>query len=78
LPTIPEETKAAAEEEPDRCNRCTRRTGLMSFKCRCGRSFCGLHRLPEQHDCGFDHRMEGRKKLEASNPLVTAEKLERI
>ena len=45
---------------------------------RCGGNFCSWHRCPETHSCSFDYRSEGRRVIEQSNPLVTAEKLPKI
>ena len=49
-----------------------------SFSCRCDRVFCPLHRHPESHSCSYDYRTEGRKILEAANPLVSIPKLPKI
>jgi predicted nucleic acid binding AN1-type Zn finger protein len=46
-----------------RCNKCGRKVGLLGFDCRCGRTFCKLHRMSEEHDCGFDFGAEDRKRL---------------
>jgi len=34
--------------------------------------FCLLHRLPEQHDCTFDHKEDGRREARAK--MVPARK----
>ncbi|KAI3411447.1 uncharacterized protein J3R85_017962 [Psidium guajava] len=78
-----EETVAAAPDGspvpvPNRCSTCRRRVGLTGFKCRCGMTFCGSHRYPEQHDCGFDYKGLGREQISKANPLVKAEKLDKI
>ncbi|GFN97101.1 An1-type Zinc finger protein 3 [Plakobranchus ocellatus] len=31
-------------------------------KCRCDLVFCALHRLPELHDCEFNHKEDGRRE----------------
>ncbi|XP_030443905.1 zinc finger A20 and AN1 domain-containing stress-associated protein 3 [Syzygium oleosum] len=62
----------------NRCSTCRRRVGLTGFKCRCGMNFCGSHRYPEQHDCGFDYKGLGREQISKANPLVKAEKLDKI
>ena len=49
-----------------------------SFSCRCERSFCPLHRHPESHGCTYDFKTEGRKLLEAANPMVSLPKLPKI
>lgn len=64
--------------QPNRCFTCRKRVGLTGFKCRCGSTFCGSHRYPERHGCGFDFKMVGRKEIAQANPLIKAEKLRRI
>ncbi|XP_020239358.1 zinc finger A20 and AN1 domain-containing stress-associated protein 6 [Cajanus cajan] len=64
--------------EPNRCARCRKRVGLTGFKCRCGVTFCGRHRYPEKHACGFDFKTVGREEIARANPVIKAEKLQRI
>ncbi len=40
----------------DNCGTCEKRLGIRGFKCKCEIYFCKKHRLPENHECGFDHR----------------------
>lgn len=49
-----------------------------SFSCRCGNMFCPKHRHPEFHGCPFDYKTEGRKILEANNPIISIPKLPKI
>ncbi|KAK7392596.1 hypothetical protein VNO78_21039 [Psophocarpus tetragonolobus] len=63
---------------PNRCATCRKRVGLTGFKCRCGVTFCGTHRYPEKHACGFDFKTVGREEIARANPLIKAEKLRRI
>lgn len=47
-----------------RCFRCQTKLELVQQElgsCRCGFVFCMRHRLPEQHDCLFDHLGRGRE-----------------
>mmetsp|Transcript_19889 Transcript_19889/g.36688 ORF Transcript_19889/g.36688 Transcript_19889/m.36688 type:complete len:124 (+) Transcript_19889:3796-4167(+) len=83
LPKLVEETKELATlpspaQKVDRCASCSRRVGLMGFNCRCGFVYCTKHRLPEEHDCSFDHQKAARRKLTEDNPQVIAEKLTKI
>ncbi|KAJ4970766.1 hypothetical protein NE237_003865 [Protea cynaroides] len=64
--------------QPNRCSTCRKRVGLTGFKCRCGTTFCGAHRYPEQHGCTFDFKSLGREAIAKANPVVKAEKLEKI
>ena len=64
-----------------RCGQadCRKKLNLTnSFSCRCEKTFCPLHRHPESHSCTYDYKTEGRKLLEAANPLVTVPKLPKI
>uniref|UniRef100_A0A8C5EAL2 AN1-type zinc finger protein 3-like n=2 Tax=Percomorphaceae TaxID=1489872 RepID=A0A8C5EAL2_GOUWI len=48
-----------------RCHRCQTKLELVQQElgsCRCGYVFCMLHRLPEQHECLFDHLGRGRQE----------------
>ncbi|XP_013887581.1 AN1-type zinc finger protein 3 [Austrofundulus limnaeus] len=48
-----------------RCHRCQTKLELVQQElgsCRCGYVFCMLHRLPEQHECLFDHLGHGRQE----------------
>ncbi|PWA92674.1 zinc finger, AN1-type, Zinc finger, A20-type [Artemisia annua] len=65
-----------AIKKKNRCHVCGKRIGLIAFSCRCGESFCGLHRMPEKHACKFDFKAAGRAVLEKHNPVCVADKLE--
>lgn len=77
----PEAVTAAqvpAQQSSGRCGGCKRKVGLTGFKCRCGLVFCGTHRYPEKHGCGFDYKGKGREELARANPVVKADKLDRV
>lgn len=69
----PEQPKAA-----NRCTSCNKKVGLTGFMCKCGRTFCGLHRYPEKHECTFDFKATGRDAIAKANPVVKADKVERF
>lgn len=75
-----EETTAPVQVQvqQNRCLTCRKRVGLTGFKCRCGSMFCGTHRYPEQHDCGFDFRSLGKQQIAMANPVIKTDKLEKI
>ncbi|XP_010251465.1 PREDICTED: zinc finger A20 and AN1 domain-containing stress-associated protein 5-like [Nelumbo nucifera] len=60
----------------NRCSNCSKRVGLLGFTCRCGRTFCSLHRYPEKHDCSFDFKTAGRLAIAQANATVKADKLQ--
>ncbi|KAK4407387.1 Zinc finger A20 and AN1 domain-containing stress-associated protein 8 [Sesamum angolense] len=83
LPSINTSSSAEAaepktKEGPNRCSTCKKRVGLTGFKCRCGDLFCGSHRYSDKHDCPFDYRTAARDAIAKANPVVKAEKLDRI
>ncbi|CAN0871279.1 Zinc finger A20 and AN1 domain-containing stress-associated protein 6 [Linum grandiflorum] len=59
-----------------RCKACSKKVGLLGFKCRCGELFCGTHRYAEEHACSFDIKAMGREMLAKQNPLCKGDKLE--
>ncbi|KAK1257040.1 Zinc finger A20 and AN1 domain-containing stress-associated protein 6 [Acorus gramineus] len=62
----------------NRCMACQKRVGLIGFTCRCGGTFCGSHRYSESHGCLFDYRGAGREAIAKANPVVKADKVEKI
>ncbi|RVX15315.1 Zinc finger A20 and AN1 domain-containing stress-associated protein 1 [Vitis vinifera] len=55
-----------------------RSVGLTGFRCKCGSTFCGAHRYPEKHECTFDFKASGRDAIAKANPVVKADKLDRL
>ncbi|CAN8293997.1 unnamed protein product [Cochlearia groenlandica] len=63
---------------PTRCLSCNKKVGVTGFKCKCGSTFCGAHRYPETHDCEFDFKGEARNAIAKANPIVKADKVDKI
>lgn len=61
---------------PKRCvhAECKKKVTL-DVPCRCSKTFCSEHRLPETHDCSFDYKTEGKKTLSSGLVKVVAEKV---
>ncbi|CAA3021092.1 zinc finger A20 and AN1 domain-containing stress-associated protein 4-like [Olea europaea var. sylvestris] len=82
IESSPEKSPAVAQpvvqHQPSRCFSCRKKVGLMGFRCRCGTTFCGSHRYPEQHGCTFDFKAMGKEAIAKANPVVQADKLEKI
>lgn len=68
----------SATKKKNRCGVCRKRVGLTGFECRCGGLFCGLHRYSDKHDCTFDWKAHGKGILEKANPVVVADKVQKI
>ena len=69
---------AKPKDGPKRCSNCNKRVGLTGFNCRCGNLFCAVHRYSDKHDCQFDYRTAARDAIAKANPVVKAEKLDKI
>ncbi|KAJ9164379.1 hypothetical protein P3X46_023960 [Hevea brasiliensis] len=44
----------------------------------CGNLFCASHRYSDEHDCPFDYSNSAREAITKANPVVKAEKLDKI
>lgn len=71
-------TEAQPKVGPSRCSTCRKRVGLTGFNCKCGNLFCSAHRYSDKHECPFDYRGAGRDAIAKANPVVKAEKLDKI
>ncbi|XP_059296918.1 zinc finger A20 and AN1 domain-containing stress-associated protein 8-like [Lycium ferocissimum] len=71
-------SKVKPKEGPTRCTTCRKRVGLTGFNCKCGNLFCAAHRYSEKHDCPYDYKNAGRDAIAKANPVVVAEKLNKI
>ncbi|KAJ4894591.1 Zinc finger A20 and AN1 domain-containing stress-associated protein 7 [Raphanus sativus] len=71
----------AEPSKPARTNMCfssNKKVGVMGFKCKCGSTFCGSHRYPEKHEYNLDFKEVGRDVIAKANPVIKADKVERI
>lgn len=64
--------------KPNRCFTCKKRVGLTGFECRCGNLFCSAHRYSDKHSCTFDYKTAGRDAISKANPVVKADKVNKI
>ena len=51
---------------------------LSGFTCRCGGLYCSIHRYSDKHECNFDYKKQGAEEISKSNPVVMAQKVEKI
>ena len=65
-------------EVKGRCSACRKKVGLTGFLCKCGQTYCGLHRYSDKHDCTFDYKTLAKESLAKENPLVSADKVAKI
>lgn len=73
-----EALEVKAKTGPSRCATCRKRVGLTGFSCKCGNVFCAMHRYSDKHDCPFDYRTVGQDAIAKANPVIKAEKLDKI
>ncbi|KAG6556965.1 hypothetical protein Mapa_001381 [Marchantia paleacea] len=76
--TAADEQEPPRQQTPNRCFSCKKRVGLTGFKCRCGNTFCSLHRYSDKHSCSFDYKTAGRDAIAKANPVVKADKIDKI
>ncbi|XP_029921062.1 AN1-type zinc finger protein 5-like [Myripristis murdjan] len=75
-----DESKTPQPPKPkkNRCFTCRKKIGLTGFDCRCGNMFCFAHRYSDKHNCPYDYKAEAAAKIRKENPVVVAEKIQRI
>lgn len=63
-----------------RCSftNCKRKLPLTAITCRCNLQFCDNHRMPEDHECSYDYKAEGRKQMEKQLSTIVFTKKELI
>ncbi|KAL5555830.1 hypothetical protein UlMin_038066 [Ulmus minor] len=67
------------EKRPtNRCSFCRKRVGLTGFKCKCEQTFCSLHRYSNKHNCVFDYKGAAQDAIAKANPVVKADKIDKI
>ncbi|NWR06788.1 ZFAN5 protein, partial [Paradoxornis webbianus] len=75
------ESKTASEKpkpKKNRCFTCRKKIGLTGFDCRCGNLFCAIHRYSDMHACPYDYKAEAAEKIRKENPIVIAEKIQKL
>ncbi|KAL6993071.1 hypothetical protein U1Q18_011191 [Sarracenia purpurea var. burkii] len=68
----------AGSRAANRCSFCKKRVGLTGFKCRCGQTFCSIHRYSDKHSCVFDYKGAAQDAIAKANPVVKADKVDKI
>ncbi|KAM3327970.1 hypothetical protein P3S68_033432 [Capsicum galapagoense] len=57
---------------------CRKRERLTGFSCKCCDLFCAVHHYSDKHSYPFDYRNAGQNAIEKANPIIVAEKLNKI
>lgn len=53
-----------------RCHQCNKKLSMMSFKCKCGFTFCIAHQIPHTHKCSYNHKQEKMIQIQNNNPKI--------
>ncbi len=58
--------KTIKKSKYGRCAKC--RVKLKAYesalRCKCGNTYCSMHRLSPEHDCSYDHKTYDKSVLE--------------
>lgn len=73
-----DQTPDKNEKKKNRCFTCRKKVGLTGFDCRCGNLFCAVHRYSDKHDCPYDYRGAAAARIRKENPIVVAEKIQKL
>ncbi|KAJ3695040.1 hypothetical protein LUZ60_000417 [Juncus effusus] len=68
----------AVKKPASRCAVCHKKVGLTGFKCRCENTFCSMHRYSDKHNCDFDYKGAGQDAIAKANPIIKANKIDKI
>ena len=74
---VPED-EDSKKKKKNRCATCRKKVGLTGFECRCGGLYCSLHRYSDKHECSFNYRELGVEEIRRNNPVVVAQKIQKI
>lgn len=64
--------------DPTRCFACSKKVGLLGFKCRCAHVYCSRHRYADDHQCPIDYKQMEQEKIRKENPLISNPKVPKI
>ncbi|XP_069103293.1 AN1-type zinc finger protein 6-like isoform X2 [Argopecten irradians] len=62
----------------NRCHTCKKKVGLTGFPCRCGGLYCSIHRYSDKHECKFNYKEMAQEHIRKHNPVIVAEKIQKI
>ena len=61
-----------------KCFKCKKKLGINGFNCKCNKIFCSKHRYSFEHSCTVDHIKNKKEEIKKNNPVVKADKFEKI
>lgn len=60
------------------CNRKLKTLIAETLKCKCNEYVCSKHRLPDEHNCSYNHKQEYKDKLAIQLKKTDQNKIEKI
>lgn len=80
---VSDENKILCIKKKKRCNyiNCNHKLSnidQISNICRCEFKFCNKHKIPECHNCKYDYKENGKRKIKLLNPKIKNEKFNKI
>lgn len=60
------------------CNKKITMIMKTTNQCQCQKTFCNIHRLPDDHLCDFNHKQLAREKLNRDLIQITPTKVKQI
>lgn len=68
------------KRQNNRCSHegCNKKIKISDLMCRCGKTFCSLHRLPETHSCNFNYKDEMCKLQQIEQMKCVSDKIIKI
>ena len=61
-----------------KCHNCKKKIKLINYTCKCTNLFCSSCRFPENHNCDFDFKSDGKELLEKKLESVVKDKIPKI
>lgn len=60
------------------CDYCNKKLKMINFTCKCNKTFCLMHKAPEQHNCTFNHKELFKEQLIKNNPIIKTLKIKTL
>ncbi|KAF3612784.1 putative chaperone protein dnaJ 6-like [Capsicum annuum] len=74
----PQISQVKSKEGLKKRTTCRKHVELTGFNCKCGDLFCAVHHYSDKHNYPFDYRNAGQNAIANVNPIIIAEKLNKI
>lgn len=72
--------KIISKTKKFKCSFCNKKLTMIRFDCKCGGTFCSVHRYTHTHNCQYNSKnIElNKEKINQNNPKIEKDKLEKI